>query len=99
MDKLYICSSEGLEEVEIYNITDKHVELYKDTLMRFRDTDFFKMDKDELGKILSNENVFNAYTISVNKERAIKTWNEYVKNEIKNLNERLKMCVDFIITE
>ncbi|MBY1885413.1 hypothetical protein KWU68_17330, partial [Clostridioides difficile] len=44
--------------------------------------------KGELGKILSNENVFNAYTISVNKERAIKTWNEYVKKEIKNLNER-----------
>ncbi|MGX9757137.1 hypothetical protein ACWYRQ_12705 [Clostridioides difficile] len=99
MDKLYICSPQGLEEVEIYNITDKHIELYKDTLMRFRDTDFFKMDKSELGKILSKENIFNAYTISVNKERAIKTWNEYVKNEIKNLNERLKMCVDFIIKE
>ncbi|MCC0650736.1 hypothetical protein [Clostridioides sp. ZZV15-6598] len=99
MNKLYICSPEGLEEVEIYNITDKHIELYKDNLMRFRDTDFFKMDKNELGKILSKENIFNAYTISVNKERAIKTWNEYVKKEIKNLNERLKMCVDFIITK
>ncbi|MDI3116223.1 Uncharacterised protein [Clostridioides difficile] len=47
MNKLYICSSEGLEEVEIYNITDKHVELYKDSLMRFRDTNFFKIDKVE----------------------------------------------------
>ncbi|UWD47125.1 hypothetical protein NYR90_11265 [Clostridioides difficile] len=99
MDKLYICSPQGLEEVEIYNITDKHVELYKDTLMRFRDTDFFKMDKDELGKILSNENVFNAYIISESKEQIVKTWNEYVKKEIKNLNERLKICMDFIITE
>ena len=67
--------------------------------MRFKDTNFFKIDKGELGEILGNENIFNAYIISVNKERAIKTWNEYVKNEIKNLNERLKMCVDFIITE
>ncbi|MDB0440987.1 hypothetical protein C4R89_15895 [Clostridioides difficile] len=99
MNKLYICSTQGLEEVEIYNITDKHIELYKENLMRFRDTDFFKMDKSELGKILSKENIFNAYIISESKEQTVKTWNEYVKKEIKNLNERLKMCVDFIITK
>ncbi|MGO0986696.1 hypothetical protein ACTPEW_12235 [Clostridioides difficile] len=99
MDKLYICSPQGLEEVEIYNITDEHVELYKDSPMYFRDTDFFEIDKDELGRILSNDNIFTAYIISESKDDAIKIWNEYVKNEIKNLNERLKMYVDFIITE
>ncbi|MDC2907314.1 hypothetical protein POL28_06435 [Clostridioides difficile] len=99
MNKLYICSPQGLEEVEIYNITDKYIELYKDSLMRFRDTNFFKIDKGELGEILGKENVFNAYIISSTKERAIKTWNEYVKNEIKNLNKRLEMCVNFIITK
>lgn len=99
MNKLYICSPQGLEEVEVYNITDEHVELYKDNLMRFRDTDFFKLGKDELGRILSSDNIFTAYIISDDKEYAIKTWNEYVKSELKNLNKRLEMCVDFIITD
>lgn len=48
MDKFYICSPKGLEEVETYNITDEHVELYKDSLMRFRDTNFFKIDKENV---------------------------------------------------
>ncbi|MCC0690817.1 hypothetical protein [Clostridioides sp. ZZV14-6387] len=99
MDKLYICSPRGLEEVEIYNITDKFIELYKDNRMLFRDTEFFKIDKAELRKILNKENIFRAYIISDDKEQAIKTWNDYVKKEIKNLNKRLEMCVDFIITE
>lgn len=99
MDKFYICSPKGLEEVETYNITDKHVELYKDSLMYFRDADFFKLDKDELGRILSNDNIFTAYIISESKEQAIKTWNEYVKSEIENLSERLKMYIGFVITE
>ncbi|MGO0903505.1 hypothetical protein ACYZFO_10890 [Clostridioides difficile] len=96
---LYICSPQGLEEVEIYNITDKFIELYKDNRMLFRDTEFFKIDKAELRKILNKENIFRAYIISDDKEQAIKTWNDYVKKEIKNLNKRLEMCVDFIITE
>ncbi|HHQ5499614.1 TPA: hypothetical protein ACSREK_000648 [Clostridioides difficile] len=99
MDKFYICSSEGLEEVKTYTITDEHIGLYKDNLMRFRDTDFFEIDKDELGRILSNDNIFTAYIISADKEDVIKIWNEYVKTEIKNLNKRLEMCVDFIITK
>ncbi|MCC0679525.1 hypothetical protein IC218_04530 [Clostridioides sp. ES-S-0005-03] len=99
MNKLYICSPQGLEEVEVYNITDKFIELYKDNRMLFRDTEFFKIDKTELRKILSKENVFRAYIISDNKEQAIKTWNEYVKKEIKNLNKKLEMYVDFITTK
>ncbi|HBG7675986.1 TPA: hypothetical protein KRE78_003717 [Clostridioides difficile] len=99
MNKIYICSPEGLEEVEVYDITDKFIELYEDNGMLFRDTEFFKIDKTELRKILNKENIFRAYIISDDKEQAIKTWNEYVKKEIKKLNKRLEMYVDFITTE
>lgn len=73
MSKIYICSTKGLEEVEIL----------KETKCRYRvelNSQYLKViNKSELDR------GHDGYVASLNKDRAITIWNDEINREIERL--------------
>ncbi|HBF7900832.1 hypothetical protein KLL36_20105 [Clostridioides difficile] len=73
MNKLYICSPQGLEEVEILEETKGR----------------FKVGRNSQFLRVINKNVLDvksaSYVASLNRDRAINVWNDEINREIERL--------------